>query len=417
MVGKRIVKSGDKMMYDVIIIGAGAAGLYCGAHLKNLKVLILEKNQKPGLKILASGGGQCNLTHGGYINAFYAKYGAHKSFVKNALKSHDNKEVVRFFQSNGCKVLEREDGKVFPASLKASDVVKALIKSCSDLQMNYGEAVKEVEHDGQYFSVITDHASYKAPFLVISTGGKSYPTLGTTGDGYILAKDLGHAIVSPKPGLTGVVTKDKSLSSLQGVSVDDVELTLFKDGKANTFCGPLLFTHFGLSGPVVLNNSRYMNKGDQLSINFVNRSSNSIENELLEMVHGFGDKPVAYWLNQLGLVDTLKRTLFEQDEILKQKKLASITKEERKLLMGRVTSYKLEIESLIGYQNAMVTVGGIDLTEVDPKRLASKVVEGLYFCGEVLDVDGDTGGYNLQWAFSSGYAVANGIIESNKIQH
>ena len=414
MVGKRNYKSGENMIYDVIIIGAGAAGLYCGAHLQNLNGLIIEKNARPGLKILASGGGQCNITHGGYINSFYTKYGGHKNFVKGALKNHDNKAVIDFFESNGCRLTEREDGKVFPSSLKASDVVKTLEKANKRLKLHLSETVEEVAYDGEQFIVLTNHSTYMALRIVISTGGKSYPTLGSTGDGYLFSSKLGHAIIDTKPGLTGVVAKDKILQSLQGVSVDDVKITTSKKEINQSFTGPLLFTHFGFSGPVILNNSRYMNKGDQLLLNFLNRPSDRVEVELLELIKSSGDKPVAFWLNQLGLIDTLKKALFESEEELKKQKLATLTKEQRKMLVGRITEYPIVIESLIGYQNAMVTVGGISLSEVEPKTMASKLINGLYFCGEVLDVDGDTGGYNLQWAFSSGYAVASAIARENQ---
>ncbi|WP_459844606.1 BaiN/RdsA family NAD(P)/FAD-dependent oxidoreductase [Fusibacter bizertensis] len=404
------MKSGENMTYDVIIIGAGAAGLYCGAHLKNLNGLIIDKNAKPGLKILASGGGQCNLTHGGYINAFYSKYGEHNNFIKSALKNHDNRAVINFFEDHGCSVFEREDGKVFPSSLKASDVVKALQSANTSLKLHLSEAVKEISHNGAYFTVLTDQDAYHSSNVVIATGGKSYPTLGTTGDGLLFSSKLGHSIVDTKPGLTGIVIKDKCFSNLQGVSIDDVKITMAHEGKKRSFIGPLLFTHFGFSGPVILNNSRYMNKGDKLSINFVNQASDILEAELLKHIQASGDKPVAFWLNQLGMTDTLKRTLFQKDEAIKEMKLATLSKAQRKMLVHRITNYSVEIESLIGYQNAMVTVGGVNLTEVEPKTMASKCVKGLYFCGEVLDVDGDTGGYNLQWAFSSGYAVAASIL-------
>ncbi len=413
MVGKRKYKSGEKMIYDVIIIGAGAAGLYCGAQLQNLNGLIIEKNARPGLKILASGGGQCNITHGGYINSFYTKYGEHKNFVKGALKNHDNKAVIDFFESNGCHLTEREDGKVFPSSLKASDVVKTLEKANKKVKLHLSETVKELLYDREQFTVITDHSTYKALRIVISTGGKSYPTLGSTGDGYLFSSQLGHEIIDTKPGLTGVVVKDRILQNLQGVSVDDVKITISKKEIKQSFTGPLLFTHFGLSGPVILNNSRYMNKGDQLLLNFLNRPSDIVEIELLELIKSSGDKPVAFWLNQLGLIDTLKKTLFESEGELKKQKIATLTKEQRKMLVSRITEYPIVIESLIGYQNAMVTVGGINLSEVESKTMASKLIKGLYFCGEVLDVDGDTGGYNLQWAFSSGYAVATAIVNES----
>jgi len=404
------------MIYDAIIIGAGASGLYCAAHLKNKNVLVIEKNKRIGLKVLASGSGQCNLTHGGYMNAFFDHYGANKTFVKPALNAHANKDVISFFESCGIKCFERPDGKVFPVSLKASDVVDALKRACPKVIFKMESHVISCEKAATHFVVKTDRGDYLSKALVVATGGRSYPSLGTTGAGYAIAETFGHAIVPTKPGLTGVVTRAKTLATLQGVSLEGVTLTLNRQGqKPKVYQGALLFTHFGLSGPVVINNSRDFDRGDSLFINFMASPSDVVERQFMEMASVSGDKPIAFYLNQLKLPEVLKSIIMADASFERDTKLSTVTKQQRKWLVKQLTGYVCEIESLIGYQQAMVTVGGICCDEVDAKTLESRLLKGLFFIGEVLNVDGDTGGYNLQWAFSSGYAAAKNIQKYNDV--
>lgn len=407
------------MTYDVIIVGAGAAGLYLGAHLDGVNAIILEKNNRPGIKVLASGSGQCNLTHSGYISAFYERYGDHKSFVKPALKAHDNKAVIAYFESLGLKTMAREDGKVFPASLKAKDVVMTLMHQVQ--QIRYQSNVKSIEQIENGFNISLETGEmFKAKHVIIATGGKSYPTMGSTGDGYSLAQTLGHSIVPPKPGLTGVVTREKTLLALQGQSFKNTVVACNGPNTNRHIKGDLLITHFGLSGPVILNHSRWLYPGDQLKVNFLGKAQEIVEKEFLEAVNHNGEKPLAFWLNQLEITDAFKNFIVDALEKemsiqgLAQMKLGNIDKRLRKRLLSLLLAYPLEIENLIGYQQAMVTVGGVCLEEVSSKTMMSKNVENLYFIGEVLDIDGDTGGYNLQWAFSSAVAAASDI--KKKIQ-
>lgn len=397
------------MAIDVIIIGAGASGLYLASQLKGLNVHVFEKNQKVGIKILASGSGQCNLTHDGYINRFYDKYGDKKAFVKFALNAHDNHAVMHTFKSKGLALEIRGDGKVFPKSLKASDVVETLRNNCGHVTFRLNEPVTHCHFNEGLFCVTTEKGTCTSKRLVIATGGKSYPKCGTTGDGYHFAATFGHLIESTKPGLTGVVTRDKALTALSGISLAGCVLTL-KAGQERRYGGQdLLFTHFGLSGPLVINNSRYFDKGDCLTLNFLGESRETIERMFNNDVRESGNKPLSYYLNKLPLPHALKEILFPESILNRDVKLSQVTKEMRKYLLDQLTQYVVEIESLIGFNQAMVTVGGIATREIDPKTMASKIQEGLYLIGEVMDVDGDTGGYNLQWAFSSAYVCAQSI--------
>ena len=400
------------MIYDAIVIGAGASGLYCAANIVGKKNLILEKNKRVGIKLLASGSGQCNFTHGGYINAFYDRYGAHKKFVKAALNRHDNHSVIDFFNRYGVEHVVRADGKVFPKSMRAADVVGALVKAVEHCTLMTDNAVIGVSEHNVGFEVATVKGQYLAKCVVVATGGRSYPTMGTTGDGYALASSMGLSVTETKPGLTGVVLRDKHLTALQGLSLTSTYVTLVRDGKnQNTYTGDLLMTHFGLSGPVIINNSRAFVKGDRLKINFLGMKPENLESQFLDSVAHNGDKPLAFFLNQLSCPETLKQFIMEKAPVEKETKLSVIDKAQRKWLVDALTKYNVEIENLIGFQQAMVTVGGVELEGVHPKTLESVEHRGLFFIGEVLDVDGDTGGYNLQWAFSSGYAAAMEINE------
>lgn len=401
------------MAIDVIIIGAGASGLYLASHLQGLNVYLIEKNARIGLKVLASGSGQCNITHDGYINRFYDKYGTKKAFVKSALSQHDNHAVMDYYRSLGLPLVIREDGKVFPKSLKSADVVATLRSGCDHVTFKLDESVLTCVFREGLFWVTTEVGTYSAKQLVIATGGKSYPKLGTTGDGYALAEVFGHTIEAPKPGLTGVVTREKTLTDLSGISLEGCDLTVTHamHKTVKTFSGQnLLFTHFGLSGPLVINNSRYLDKGDFLTINFLGESREKVETAFNSLVKEAGDKPVSYYINTIALPNALKDRLFSESVVNRQIKLSQVTKEMRRRLMDQLTHYELEIESLIGFNQAMVTVGGVSTDEIDSKTMASKLQEGLFIIGEVMDVDGDTGGYNLQWAFSSAYACAQTIL-------
>ena len=400
------------MIYDAIVIGAGASGLYCAANIVGKKILILEKNKRVGIKLLASGSGQFNFTHGGYINAFYHRYGLHKKFVKSALSRHDNRSVMAFFNRFGVDYVVRGDGKVFPKSMRAADVVGALLKAVEHCTIMTDNAVVGISDHNAGFEVSATKSRYLAKCVVVATGGRSYPTMGTTGDGYAFASSMGLSVTETKPGLTGVVLRDKHLTTLQGLALTSASVTLVRDGKIqNIYTGDLLMTHFGLSGPLIINNSRDFTKGDLIKINFLGLKPETLESQFLDSAMNHGDKPLSFFLNQLSCPETLKQFIMEKAPIVRETKLSVIDKTQRKWLVDTLTAYHVEIENLIGFQQAMVTVGGVGLEWVNPKTMESVKHRGLFFIGEVLDVDGDTGGYNLQWAFSSGYAAAMQINE------
>ncbi len=390
------------MLYDVIVIGAGASGLYFAAHLPPCKCLIVEKNRRFGAKVLVSGGGQCNLTHAGKAYALSAHYGNQKKYVKKALKAHDNQAVMAFFESVGVPLLTRPDGKVFPKSLSASDVVDALVSRIQATTVT-GESVLSCTLRGDCYAVKTDKTTYLTKRVVVASGGVTYPQLGATGVGYDIAKAFGHSVVPPRPALAAVYTEDALLKALQGLVV---EVALTHEGRGRTYEGTLLFTHFGISGPVVINHSASFAPGDKLTIRFVEDAFETLESNFITCAEVSGHHPVAYFLNGLAVPDGIKQLALKFSGLNGDEKLAAISKQHRKALVKALAAYPVSIERLSGLKQAMVTAGGVSTKDVDSKTFESTLQPGLYFIGEVLDVDGETGGYNLQWAFASAHASA-----------
>lgn len=398
------------MIYDVIILGAGASGLYLAAHLYGKKVLIIEKNTRPGLKLLAAGAGQCNVTHTGKAYELATHYGDKSKFVKKAIGIHDNEAVMAYFSLKGVPLWARDDGKVFPKSMRSKDVLKALLDEVHrfEVPIKLNESVLYCTHDSAHYTVKTTAQTYLCKNLVVATGGITYPQLGATGIGHDIAKAFGHHVVKPKPALAAVYTSSQALKALQGLVLDEVSIRLDRANKVVS--GTLLFTHFGLSGPVIIDHSRYMCSGDVLKVAWVKGEEKEIEQMFLKTVDQMGHLPLNYYMNHLKLNEKIKVLVLESSGLHGEMKLAEVSKTMRQKLMAFLCRYPVRIDHLSGLKEAMATAGGVDTSEVDPKTMASKKMAGLYFIGEVLDVDGDTGGYNLQWAFSSGYAVAQKLL-------
>ncbi|MCX5773207.1 MAG: aminoacetone oxidase family FAD-binding enzyme, partial [Fusobacteria bacterium] len=262
-------------LYDVIIIGGGAAGLFCGAQLNSLDTLVLEKMECVGKKILVSGGGQCNYTHTGELKVFQEKYGDQTKFVSHVLKSFSNSDLILYFKKNGLESFTRDDGKVFPKSLKATDVVEFLKNKNKKIRCN--TAVTKVKYDGNYY-IKTSNGEFECHHLVIATGGNSYASLGSSGDGYILARMLGHRVTKISPALTPIWIKTNPFKTLMGMGLKSVEISIWEEGKViKRHVGDIGFTHFGLSGPAIIDASRYMGNSSKLSLNLLYENFRSFE--------------------------------------------------------------------------------------------------------------------------------------------
>ncbi len=407
------------MKYDVIIVGAGPAGLFSALSLESKKVLIIEKNKYAGKKLMISGAGQCNYTNSCELSAFLSRYGSKGRLLKNALYNFTNIDTMEFFEKKGLKSMVREDGKVFPITLDASDILKVLLKGVKEngVEIIYDEAAIKAEYDSLkgMFTVKTNKSTYAGARLIVSAGGMSYPLTGSTGDGYLIAQEFGHKIVKPSEALTPVYVRDYGFKDLSGVSFEDIKVSQWRYGrKLKEFTGDFLFTHVNISGPVILNNSRYFEKDDILKINFTSYSNNEEFRTFLdELILSSGGSGVVSVLKRLNLPKRFIEKIIEIGNIDGEIKCSQLHKEERRKLCELLSAHPFTVERLGGFNVAMVTKGGVAADEINFKTMESKLQPNLYFAGEIIDYDGDTGGYNIQAAFSTGRLAADSINHQN----
>jgi len=465
-----------KNFFSLIVIGGGPAGLFCAlqAAENGRKILLLEKKPSVGRKLLMTGSGQCNLTHNGDIQSFLSHYGDNGRFLKPALMNFQNRDLISFFAERGLQTATEPEGKVFPVSRKANDILEILVKECSakKVEIRCGDPVLDVSIREGGFLIRTDRESYKADNVVIATGGITYPATGSTGDGLNFARSLGHRVTEVGPALTSVFIQDYPFSDLSGISFSDVIITLLQTGqgknlefaprmknsskgesggscpsgkiqrfealddvsislmkplnleeasesgqrfdcrrKGRQHAGDLLFTHSGLSGPGILDFSRYIRPGDTLRISFLPGLDQAKAKEILiARINTAGNRQVKKILAAFNLPDRFVRKLLDLAGIKPDQTGAHLSREARATLLGFLTGYPFIVSGLGGIHEAMATRGGVSLDEINPKTMESRLVPGLFFVGEVLDIDGDTGGYNLQAAFSTGALAAKKIV-------
>jgi len=401
--------------YDVLVVGAGPAGLFAASSINNKRVAVLEKNSMAGKKLLISGAGQCNYTNDCDISEFLNKYKDKGRFLKPALYNFTNEQTIKFFQGQGVENIVRDDKKVFPSSLNSNDILSVLINKCkaNGVEIKYNEEIKNITFDNEIkcFVVKSKDMLFTSKSLIIATGGKSYPNTGSTGDGYIFAKELGHKIVDTAPALAPVYVKNYEFSDLSGISFQDICIGLWRNSKkVNQFRGDLLFTHKNLSGPVIINNSSYMKKGDIIKINFTQYSNCD------EFMYNFEQKILLYGkgniktlIREFNMPKRFVDKVLELANMVDEQICSELNKKNRKQLIEILSNYTMEIQAIGDYNIAMVTRGGVSTMEINPKTMESKIISNLYFAGEVLDIDGDTGGYNIQAAFSTGKLLADSI--------
>lgn len=380
------------MKYDAIIIGGGAAGLFCAAATKINNGLILEKSSAPGRKLLMAGSGQCNLTHGGDIKDFINHYGEHGKKVRSPLYKVSNLKMMEFFESHGISLIEREDGKVFPESMRASDVLNLLmhLASVNGWNMKTGcpaESIK-VQEDGSFLV----NGRHEANKLIIACGGCSIPTTGSDGSIFPILEKLGLEVVEPAPALVPLTVQEYPYTELSGISFKNALVTV--DGHKRV--DDVLFTHTNFSGPGILNLSRYAKPGSTLTINYLGKE------EKLE-VPSSTKKNILFWLaDWYQLPKRFVEMVLSRAEVDPKTAANQVSKKQKQAISAILMRDTFSISGTTGFKQAMVTAGGVALNEVDMKTFESKKIPGLHIIGETLDVDGDTGGYNLQFAFSSG---------------
>lgn len=405
------------MIYDLIIIGGGAAGLFAGASLpRKINGLILEKSASSGIKLLMTGSGQCNLTHNGSIKDFLSHYGTNGKSIRSILYQFNNDALISFFEHNGISTLIREDGKVFPKSLRAKEVLNCLSTLCANngLSFVHSSPVTTLTQDKEtgYFSVACDKASYRTKKVIVTTGGCSYPITGSDGNFFPTLSHLGIPVVSVHPALTPIFVQEYPYASLSGISFPNVTLQIqTKNGKKLAENNDsLLFTHKNFSGPVILNSSRYASSGLLLCINYTPSFSTEELITLLKKNLSRNQKQLLTVLQELlPLPKRFLEVVCERLSLSPSQKFCQCSGQDLKHLSNAITKDSYSINGLEQYNKAMVTAGGVALSCLNLKTMECKDYPGLYFAGETLDIDGDTGGYNLQFAFSSAHLAAQQI--------
>lgn len=415
--------------FDIIIIGAGAAGLIAAGRAAELgaKVLLVEKMNKPALKLLMTGNGRCNITNTAPLSKFYSHIYPNGKFLQNVFNKFFNTDVVYFFKHHNLNTIVEDNGRVFPASHKSSDVLNVLMNWLDEnkveikyncraekliLENNVVKGVEVLDND-TLTSIYSDN-------LFICTGGNSYPSTGSTGDGYKLAKDAGHTIETIKPALVPLKTAGDIAERLMGLALKDIKIAIWVNGKKKAeSSGEMLFTHFGLSGPLIINASRYVveelinNNKVELKIDLKPEiDEQSLDKEILEGLNKHGKMQIKNFLS-LHLSSRLVDVFLEILNIDSAKECHQINSKERKKISLLMKAFPFVITGHRSFKEAMVTAGGVSTKEINPQTMESKIIKNLYFAGEIIDIDADTGGYNLQIAWSTGWVAANACMNQD----
>ncbi len=405
-----------KNKYDCIVIGGGAAGLMAAitAADSGKNVLIIERNNRLGKKLLITGKGRCNVTNNCGIDEFMANIPTNPRFLYSAYSQFNSQDCMNFFERLGVKLKTERGNRVFPVSDKAGDIVSALEQAVKERSITVKNirATELIIEDCTVKGVKCQDVSFLADSVLIATGGMSYPKTGSDGDGYRFARQAGHTVIPLKPSLVPIVSEENYCSEMMGLSLKNVTLTL-KDIKSRktlySEMGEMLFTHFGVSGPLVLSASSHIrnmeNNRYKLEIDLKPAlSEKTLEARLQRDFAENINKDFANSLNKL-LPAKIIPVIVKLSGIPADKKVNQITKQERQNLVSLLKAFPITVKAFRPIDEAIVTCGGVKASEISPKTMESKLINGLYFAGEVIDIDGYTGGFNLQIAFSTGYAA------------
>jgi predicted Rossmann fold flavoprotein len=408
------------MYYDVIVIGGGPSGMLAAgaAGARGRKTLLIEKNEKLGKKLFITGKGRCNVTNAADMDEFMSNIPKNSKFLYSAFRGLSNMDLIDLLNDMGLRTKVERGGRVFPESDKSSDVLKALgkylDKNSVDVMLNTG--VKDIKISDNKISkvILEDGRDIPCESVIICTGGLSYPQTGSTGDGLEFAKDLGHTVTDLYPSLIPLVVKEGYIKELQGLSLKNVSVKIIVDNKSiyDDF-GEMLFTHYGLSGPIVLSASFYISdhlkKKKDIKFSIDLKPALSEEDLDRRVLKDFNENLNKQFKNSLDalLPQKLIPVIIKLSKIDENKEINQISKEERKQLVSLLKNLEFTITGTRPISEAIVTSGGISLKEINPKTMESKLIEGLFFAGEVMDLDAFTGGFNLQIAFSTGHAAGS----------
>lgn len=416
----------------VIVVGGGPAGMMSAitSAENNNEVIIIEKNNLLGKKLLITGKGRCNITSSLGMNEFIKNIPGNGKFLYSAFQNYTNLDIINFLKNQGLQVKEERGNRIFPVTDKSKDVLDCFINRLKELNVKiiYNTKIKEIiveKNNGSetVTGVRTDkNVIYNAEKVIIATGGKSYPLTGSTGDGYKMAENLGHHITKIQPSLVPLnILELSTCKNLQGLNLKNIEIKILDEENQKIIYkdfGEMIFTHFGISGPIILSSSAHLVRYKNIKEKFHNNkikiiidlkpalSEEKLDSRILRDFESLKNKQFKNSLNDL-LPHKLIDIVIDRSRINPDKRVNEINKNERKNLVKLLKGFTLTVKGFRPIEDAIITSGGIDIKEINPKTMESKLIKNLYFAGEVIDVDGYTGGFNLQIAYSTGYVAGN----------
>ncbi len=403
----------------ICVVGGGAAGMMAAgtASLYGADVTVFESTDRLGKKLAITGKGRCNVTNRCSTQEFLENVISNPRFLYASLSEFDTESTVSFFESLGVKLKTERGKRVFPESDKAKDIVDAMRHYCSAAKVIYKKVSSVKKNEDDTFTVTAGSQNYAFDAVIIATGGKSYPLTGSDGSGYRLAQKLGHKITELTPSLVPIESKDSVCKELQGLSLKNVAITV-KDYDGNSIFsdfGEMMFTHFGVTGPIILSASSHLKGYDIDTLKLVIDLKPALDEKTLDtrVISDFKNQSNKDFINSLGglLPAKLIPPFVNAVSINPRKKVNVITKEERKTIVEKLKNFEISLYRFRPIEEAIITSGGVDVKEINPKTMESKIIPGLYFAGEILDLDAYTGGFNLQIAFSTAYLAGKSSAE------
>ena len=412
-------------MANVIVIGGGPAGMMAAITAVEYgnNVTIIEKNSDFGKKLLITGKGRCNITSSLYMSEFIKNTPGNGQFLYSAFQNYTNADIIDFLKRQGLEVKEERGNRIFPVTDKSIDVLNCFKSKINELKIKklFNTRVQKIlVQNGEVLGVKTDQEIIRVDKIILATGGKSYPLTGSTGDGYLIAQNIGHKVTEIRPSLVPLVIYEKNeCKEMQGLSLRNVGIKIIDESKNKLIYedfGEMIFTHFGISGPTILSGSAHLVRYKEID-NLMKEqkiklqidlkpalTEEQLDERILRDFKEFKNKQFKHALDKL-LPQKMIPIVIEKTEINEEKRVNEITKEERRNLEKVLKKFELTIKDFRPVEEAIITSGGINIKEINPKTMESKLVKGLYFAGEIIDVDSYTGGFNLQIAYSTGYTA------------